>query len=104
GSALVAARGRAPDADVQERARDGGESQESDSGRRTARMTAKSKPRQAVKAAAKTVEKAKAKAKAKTPAPKAAESPSTTKTAGSGQRKEALRMMLLERRQEVMKE
>ncbi|TLY18921.1 MAG: transcriptional regulator, TraR/DksA family protein [Nitrospirae bacterium] len=67
-------------------------------------MTAKSKPRQAVKAAAKTVEKAKAKAKAKTPAPKAAESPSTTKTAGSGQRKEALRMMLLERRQEVMKE
>src|SRR5438552_14269950 len=67
-------------------------------------MTAKAKPRQAVKAAAKTVEKAKAKAKAKTSAPKAAEASPTTKTAGSGQRKEALRMMLLERRQEVMKE
>jgi RNA polymerase-binding transcription factor len=67
-------------------------------------MTAKSKPRQAVKAPVKTVAKAKAKAKAKAPAPKAAESPSTTKTAGSSQRTEALRKMLLEHRQEVMKE
>jgi DnaK suppressor protein len=67
-------------------------------------MTAKSKPRRAVKATAKTVVKAKAKAKAKAPAPKAAASPSTTKTASSSQRTEALRKMLLERRQEVMKE
>ena len=67
-------------------------------------MTAKSKPRRAVKAMAKTVVKAKAKAKAKAPAPKAAASPSTTKTASSSQRTEALRKMLLERRQEVMKE
>ncbi len=67
-------------------------------------MTAKSKPRRAVKATAKTVVKAKAKAKAKAPAPKAAESPSTTKTASSSLRTEALRKMLLERRQEVMKE
>jgi DnaK suppressor protein len=65
-------------------------------------MTAKSKPRRAVKATAKTV--AKAKAKAKAPAPKAAGSPSTMKTASSNQRTEALRKMLLERRQEVMKE
>jgi DnaK suppressor protein len=67
-------------------------------------MTAKSKPRRAVKATAKTVVKAKAKAKAKAPAPKAAASPSTMKTASSNQRTEALRKMLLERRQEVMKE
>jgi len=71
-------------------------------------MTAKSKPRQAVKAtakaAAKTVVKAKAKAKAKAPASKAEESPSTTKTTSSSQRMEVLRKMLLERRQEVMKE
>jgi DnaK suppressor protein len=67
-------------------------------------MTAKSKPRRAVKATAKTVVKAKAKAKAKAPAPKAAASPSTTKTASSSLRTEALRKMLLERRQEVMKE
>lgn len=65
-------------------------------------MTAKSKPRQAVKATAKTMAKAKAKAKAK--APKAAESPSTTKTASSSPRTEALRKMLLEHRQEVMKQ
>ncbi len=65
-------------------------------------MTAKSKPRRAVKATAKPVVKTKATAKAK--APKAAESPSATKTAGSSQRTEALRKMLLERRQEVMKE
>jgi len=65
-------------------------------------MTAKSKPRRAVKATAKTV--AKAKAKAKAPAPKAAGSPSTTKTASSSLRTEALRKMLLERRQEVMRE
>src|SRR2546425_546281 len=71
-------------------------------------MTAKSKPRRAVKAtvkaSVKTVAKGKAKAKAKAPAPKAAESPSTAKTAGSSQRTEALRKMLLEHRQEVMKE
>lgn len=72
-------------------------------------MTTKSKPRQAVKAtvkaAAKMVAKAKVKAKAKAPASKAAESPSATKTASSSQqRTEALRKMLLERRQEVMKE
>lgn len=67
-------------------------------------MTAKSKPRRAVKATAKTVVKAKAKAKAKAPAPKAAESPSPTKMASSSLRTEALRKMLLERRQEVMKE
>lgn len=67
-------------------------------------MTAKSKPRRAVKAMAKTVVKAKAKAKAKAPAPKAAASPSPTKTASSSLRTEALRKMLLERRQEVMKE
>jgi DnaK suppressor protein len=67
-------------------------------------MTAKSRPRQAVKATAKTVVKAKAKAKAKAPAPKSAESPLTTKTASSSPRTEALRRMLLERRQEVMKE
>jgi len=67
-------------------------------------MTAKSKPRRSVKATAKTVVKAKAKAKAKAPAPKAAASPSTTKTASSSLRTEALRKMLLERRQEVMKE
>jgi DnaK suppressor protein len=67
-------------------------------------MTAKSKPRRAVKATAKTVVKAKAKAKAKAPAPKAAASPSTTKTASSSLRTDALRKMLLERRQEVMKE
>ena len=67
-------------------------------------MTAKSKPRRAVKAMAKTVVKAKAKAKAKVPAPKAPESPSTTKTASSNPRTEVLRKMLLERRQEVMKE
>jgi DnaK suppressor protein len=67
-------------------------------------MTAKSKPRRAVKATAKPVVKAKATPKAKAPAPKAAESPSTTRTAGSSQRTEALRKMLLERRQEVMKE
>jgi DnaK suppressor protein len=65
-------------------------------------MTSKSKPRHAAKATAKTGVKAKAKAKAK--APKAAASPSTTKTAGSSQRTEALRKMLLERRQEVMKQ
>ncbi len=65
-------------------------------------MTSKSKPRRAVKATAKTV--AKAKAKAKSPASKAAESPSPTKTASSSLRTEALRKMLLERRQEVMKE
>jgi DnaK suppressor protein len=71
-------------------------------------MTAKSKPRQAVKAtakaAAKTVVKAKAKSKAKAPASKAEGSHSTTKTTSSSQRTEALRKMLLERRQEVMKE
>src|SRR2546428_510165 len=71
-------------------------------------MTAKSKPRRAVKAtvkaSVKTVAKGKAKAKAKAPAPKAVESPSTAKTAGSSQRTEALRKMLLEHRQEVMKE
>src|SRR5436309_6345298 len=71
-------------------------------------MTAKSKPRRAVKATVKapvkTVAKAKVKAKAKAPAPKAAESPSKAKTAGSSQRTEALRRMLLEHRQEVMKE
>ena len=67
-------------------------------------MTAKSKPRRAVKAMAKTVVKAKAKAKTKVPAPKAPESPSTTKTASSNPRTEVLRKMLLERRQEVMKE
>jgi DnaK suppressor protein len=65
-------------------------------------MTSKSKPRHAAKATAKTGVKAKAKAKAK--APKAAASPSTRKTAGSSQRTEALRKMLLERRQEVMKQ
>jgi DnaK suppressor protein len=65
-------------------------------------MTAKSKPRHAAKSTAKTRVKAKATVKAK--APKAAESPSTTKRAGSSQRTEALRKMLLERRQEVMKE
>src|SRR3989454_10913564 len=72
------------------------------------RMTGKSKPRQAVKATAKatakTVVKAKAKAKAKAPASKAEESPSTTKTTSSNPRTEVLRKMLLERRQEVMKE
>jgi len=71
-------------------------------------MTAKSKPRRAVKAtvkaSVKTVAKAKAKAKAKVPAPKAAQSPSTAKSAGSSLRTEALRRMLLEHRQEVMKE
>jgi DnaK suppressor protein len=67
-------------------------------------MTAKSRPRHAVKAMAKTVVKAKAKAKAKAPAPRSAESPLTTKTASSNPRTEALRRMLLERRQEVMKE
>src|SRR5437667_10492838 len=71
-------------------------------------MTAKSKPRQAVKATAKatakTVVKAKAKAKAKAPASKAEVSPSTTKTTNSNPRTEVLRKMLLERRQEVMKE
>src|SRR2546428_6034106 len=71
-------------------------------------MTAKSKPRQAVKAAtkatAKTVVKAKAKAKAKAPASKAEVSPSTTKPTSSSPRTEVLRKMLLERRQEVMKE
>jgi DnaK suppressor protein len=67
-------------------------------------MTAKSKPRRAVKATAKIVVKAKAKAKAKAPAPKAAASPSPTKTASSSLRTEALRKMLLDRRQEVMKE
>src|SRR3989442_3586740 len=71
-------------------------------------MTAKSKPRRAVKAtvkaSVKTVAKGKAKAKAKVPAPKAAVSPSMAKTAGSSQRTEALRRMLLEHRQEVMKE
>ena len=71
-------------------------------------MTAKSKPRQAVKATAKatakTVVKAKAKAKAKAPASKAEVSPSTTKTTNSSPRTEMLRKMLLERRQEVMKE
>jgi RNA polymerase-binding transcription factor len=65
-------------------------------------MTAKSKPRRAVKATAKPVVKTKTTAKAK--APKAAESPSTRKTAGLSSRTEALRKMLLERRQEVMKE
>jgi RNA polymerase-binding transcription factor len=65
-------------------------------------MTAKSKPRRAVKATAKPVVKTKTTAKAK--APKAAVSPSTTRTAGSIHRTEALRKMLLERRQEVMKE
>src|SRR2546428_14073418 len=72
------------------------------------RMTAKSKPRQAVKATAKatakTVVKAKAKAKAKAPASKAEESPSTTKTTSSNPRTEVLRKMLLERGQEGMKE
>src|SRR5437870_13499440 len=71
-------------------------------------MTAKSKPRQAVKAAAKatakTVVKAKAKAKAKAPASKAEVSPSMTKTTSASPRTEALRKMLLERRQEVMRE
>src|SRR3989442_11160598 len=71
-------------------------------------MTAKSKPRRAVKAtvkaSVKTVAKGKAKAKAKVPAPKAAVSPSMAKTAGSSQRTEALRRMLLEHRQAVMKE
>src|SRR2546425_9841799 len=71
-------------------------------------MTAKSKPRQAVKgtakATAKTVVKAKAKAKAKAPASKAEVSRSTTKTTNSNPRTEVLRKMLLERRQEVMKE
>src|SRR3989441_8032983 len=71
-------------------------------------MTAKSKPRRAVKAtvkaSVKTVAKGKAKAKAKVPAPKATVSPSMAKTAGSSQRTEALRRMLLEHRQEVMKE
>ena len=71
-------------------------------------MTAKSKPRQAVKAAAKatakTAVKAKVKAKAKAPVSKAEDSFSTTKTTGSNQRTEVLRKMLLERRQEVMKE
>src|SRR5256712_4340367 len=71
-------------------------------------MTAKSKPRQAVKATAKatakTVVKAKATAKAKAPASKAEVSPSTTKTTSANPRTEALRKMLLERRQEVMKE
>src|SRR2546422_1765728 len=105
---LVFARGRAPHAVVQERARDVGKSHRSHSGRRATRMTAKSKPRRAVKATVKapvkTVAKAKVKAKAKAPAPKAAESPSKAKTAGSSQRTEALRRMLLEHRQEVMKE
>jgi len=71
-------------------------------------MTAKSKPRQAVKAAAKatakTVVKAKAKAKTKAPVSRSGESSSTTKTTSSNQRTEVLRKMLLERRQEVMKE
>src|SRR2546425_10690023 len=71
-------------------------------------MTAKSKPRRAVKAtvkaSVKTVAKGKAKAKAKVPAPKAVVSPSMAKTAGSSQRTEALHRMLLEHRQEVMKE
>jgi DnaK suppressor protein len=71
-------------------------------------MTAKSKPRQPVKAAAKatakTVVKAKAKAKAKAPVSKAEVSPSTTKSTNSNPRTEVLRKMLLERRQEVMKE
>jgi len=66
-------------------------------------MTAKSKPRQAVKAAAKTVVKAKAKAKAKAPAAKVAVAPSSKPT-NSSERTEALRKMLLDRRQEVMKE
>src|SRR5205823_6306676 len=71
-------------------------------------MTAKSKPRQAVKAAAKatakTVVKAKAKAKTKAPVSRPGESSSTTETTSSNQRTEVLRKMLLERRQEVMKE
>jgi DnaK suppressor protein len=71
-------------------------------------MTAKSKPRQPVKAAAKatakTVVKAKAKAKAKAPVSKAEVSPSTTKSTNSNPRTEVLRKILLERRKEVMKE
>jgi DnaK suppressor protein len=68
-------------------------------------MTAKSKPRRAVKATAKTVVKAKAKAKvkAKAPATKVTNAPSS-QPAGSNQRTDALRKMLLEHRQEVMKE
>jgi DnaK suppressor protein len=50
------------------------------------------------------VVKAKAKAKAKAPVSKAEVSPSTTKSTNSNPRTEVLRKMLLERRQEVMKE
>ncbi len=67
-------------------------------------MTAKSKPRQAVKASAKATAKTVVKAKAKAAVSKAEGSPSATKTTSASQRTEVLRKMLLERRQEVMKE
>lgn len=74
-------------------------------------MTAKSKPRRAVKAVkparaaakAKTRVKAKVKAKINASAPKAKAAPAV-KAAASSPRRDALRKMLMERRQEVIKE
>ena len=68
-------------------------------------MTSKAKPRRPVKGGV----KAAVKAKVKSPAPKAAAlskatASSALKGAGLSQRKEALRKMLLDRRQEIMKE